>query len=239
MNKSETQFVIDDEHEGLAIRYGFDAIKSFGPKAQMGLLEERSANGPFFDLDDLLARVEKKSLNKTALRALAMSGALDAIHPSDNRMEIFQLICILREFKDDLTAEIQAFNKKAQLEKEKEYVGVYLSGHPLDGIGVPVDWDDIPDDETIITTGVVVRKKEVLTKKKQEPMAFLTIDFLEGARDLVIFPRDYIDVRGLLQEDLVVKVRCHYKYNPMRDERSLIIDRLDIPKRINRHILQK
>lgn len=239
VNKSETQFIIDDEHEKSTIRYGFDAIKSFGAVAQKALLDERNANGPFHDLEDLLARVPKKSLNKTSLRALSLSGALDSIHPSENRMEIFQLICILRGFKDDLTAEIQAFNKKAMLEKEKEYLGAYLSGHPLDGIGVPVDWEDIPDDDTIITTGVIVRKKEVLTSKRQEPMAFLTIDFLEGPRDLVIFPREYADVRSLLREDLVVKVRCHYKYNPMRDERGIIIDRLDIPKRINRHILQK
>lgn len=238
INKSDIQFTIDDSHDGLAIRYGFDAIKSFGPVAQKAVLMERM-NGLFYDLEDLLARVPRKSLNKTSLRALTLSGALDSIHPSENRMEIFQLICILREFKDDLTAEIQSFNKKAQLEKEKEYVGVYLSGHPLDGIGIPVEWENVPDDETILTTGVVSRVKEVLTKKTQDPMAFLTIDFLEGSKDLVIFPRDYEDVRPLLQPDLVVKVQCFYKYNPMRDERSLIVKRLDIPKRINRHLLQK
>lgn len=230
VNNSKLGFSIENND----IRFGLEAIKGFGAVAINNVLEAR----PFMDLEDMTGRVPKKGLNKAALKALALSGALDTmVSDHFNRYEILQQVYLLRGYDEDLTSEIDHFNNKVKLETEKHYLSVYLSGHPLDGIGVPVDWANIPDNEKVISSGMVADIREILTKKG-DPMAFIKIDFLEGQHDMVCFPMTYADIRGIIKKDMLVKVECNFKYNPQRDDRSLILDKITIPKRVNKHLFE-
>lgn len=230
VNHSNLGFSVEGDH----IRFGLEAIKGFGAVAINNVLDAR----PFHDLEDLMVKIPKKGLNKAAIKSLSLSGALDTMAPDHyNRYEVLQQAYLLRGYDEDLTSEIDHFNNKVKLETEKQYLGVYLSGHPLDGIGVPVDWDNVPDSEKIISSGIVADIREITTKKG-DPMAFIRVDFLEGQKDMVCFPMTYATLRGVLKKDMLVKVECNFKYNPQRDDRSLLLDKVTIPKRVNKHLFE-
>lgn len=231
INNSGVGFTI----EGDDIRFGLSAIKGLGQAAIGHIIDAR----PFYDLEDLLDKIPKKGLNKGALKVLALSGALDSLYPTaSNRMDLLQTAYLLRGFDDNLELELDSFNNKTMLDLEKQLLGVYVSGHPLDGIAVPVNWAQVPDDELVISSGILAEKREIVTKKG-DPMAFIKVDFMEGQKELVLFPRQYESVRGTLKKDMVIKVECKFQTDHRRDSRSLIVEKLTVPKRINKHLFDK
>lgn len=231
INKSDVGFSI----EGDDIRFGLSAIKGLGQAAISHIMEAR----PFYDIEDMLDKVPKKGLNKGALKVLALSGALDSLMPTaNNRMDLLQTVFLLRGFDDNLELEIDGFNKKVMLEHEKKLLSVYINGHPLDGIAVPVNWETLPDDELVISSGILADKREII-RKKGDPMAFIKVDFMEGQKELVLFPRQYDLVRGILKKDMVIKVECKFQTDHRRDSRSLIVEKITIPKRINKHLMEE
>jgi DNA polymerase III alpha subunit len=73
--------------------------------------------------------------------------------------------------------------------------------------------------------------------KRGDKMAFINVDLLEGNKRMVLFPDVYATVADQLKKDLVVKVTCYTKYNPQYDERSILVKKITIPKRVNKHLL--
>lgn len=230
INLSQQGFMI----EGEAIRFGLGAVKGLGAASVQNIFEHR----PYYDMEHLITTTPKKGLNKKSLKILALSGALDSLVANeDNRQRILEIGYTIRGDKDDISVDVDNFNKKVKLEFEREYLNIYMSGHPLDSMAVPVEWENIPDDEKIISTGLVIEVREIITKKG-DPMAFLKVEFMEGVQDMVCFPIQYADVRGIIKKDMIVKFECHFKYNVQRDDTSLIIDKLTIPKRVNKHLFE-
>jgi DNA polymerase-3 subunit alpha len=220
--------------EGSNLRFGLYSIKNLGEAAVDHILVGR----PFENLEDLITKIPKKQLNKKSLEALAFSGALDNLASDfDNRMGIMAEIHRIRKDKLDLTEEIAAFDHKAKLEKEKELLGLFVSGHPLDGYAQPVDWDYIPDNVPFDAAGVVTSFKETVTRGGGK-MAFINIDTLEGAKRVVLFPDAYKDVEGQLDKDLIIKLTLYKKYDARYDERSFIVKKINIPKRVNKGLLK-
>lgn len=229
VNKSARGFGIE---EG-AIRFGLAGTKGLGDAVIQHIMEAR----PFTSLSDIVERVPKRQLNKRGLSVLARSGALDELGgEAINRIAILQEIHFIRGDKDDLSDEINQFTDKKKLEAEKELLGLYVSGNPLDDIAKPVNWDFLGDYETVDTGGIITSFKAMKTKKGDE-MAFLNVDTLEGNKKLVLFPDVYAPFVGQFKKDLIVKIQCYTKYNPQYDERSIIVKKLTIPKRINKHLL--
>jgi DNA polymerase-3 subunit alpha len=216
------------------LRFGLYSIKGLGEAA----VERIIAGRPFTSLEDLITRIPKKELNKKSLESLAFAGALDELAPEfENRMAIMQEIHRIRKDKLDLTEAVAAFNHKAKLEKEKELLGLFVSGHPLDGYAKPVDWDYIPDGVPFDTAGVITSYKETTTKSGTK-MAFVNIDTLEGAKRIVLFPDAYKEVEGQLDKDIVVKVTLYKKYDARYDERSFIVKKINLPKKMNKGLLK-
>jgi DNA polymerase-3 subunit alpha len=202
-----------------AIRFGLSSIKNFGEGIAHAILDERNAKGSFTSLSDFLARVANKSLNRKSLESLIKGGALDRFtEGSGGRGHLITHIETLLAFHRDATAEkpqdslFGAFSlaptltlpaphgetpAAEQLAWEKELLGIYVSGHPLDAhesyrAKAGTDLKRIKEDplpgRTIILPVLIMETKIHLTKGGDR-MAFVTFEDMTGSIEGVIFPK--------------------------------------------------
>jgi DNA polymerase-3 subunit alpha len=227
VNKSGYGFVI----EGTNLRFGLNSLKGLGEVALERIIEER----PFVDLEDAIKRVPKKFLNKRVVDVLSLCGAFDDLANEKNRMKIVEKAYKLRgEKKFDLTSFIENFDQKAKLDHEKAILGVYVSGHPLDGYATAVGpWLEKSEGDRFDTAGIIAEFNVIKTKKGDE-MAFVDLDTIEGLQTIVIFPQQYSSIRGQLVEELIMKITVQVEYNAVRGERNYIAKKITIPKKINK-----
>jgi DNA polymerase-3 subunit alpha len=230
INKSETGFTIEDTD----LRFGLLSIKGLGAGVMPHIISSR----PFHSVDHLITSMTKRQLNKGVVDVLCRSGALDELGKDiGHRMQILQYCYGLRGEKEDITELVKEFNEKKKLEYEQELLGIFISGHILDGYTKPINWDNMADEHPFDTAGIITSFKETVTRKG-DAMAFVNIETLEGSRRIVLFPTVYIDIAGQLEKDLILKLTLYKKYDPKFDERSYIVKRITIPKRINKSILE-
>ncbi|HEX8591536.1 MAG TPA: DNA polymerase III subunit alpha [Candidatus Paceibacterota bacterium] len=222
VNESGTDFTVvpGEGNAAGAIRFGLTSIKNFGEGVAVAILEERLANGPFATLSDFLARVAAKSLNRKALESLIKGGALDRF---GDRTYLLDNIETLLVFHRDATQEapqdslfggmalaptlhLPAPNPSAEptrrsvkLEWEKELLGIYVSGHPLDDheatcakatTSIAKVLADPQAGLPIILPVLIAEVKTHLTKGG-EKMAFVRFEDKTGSIEAVIFPRLY------------------------------------------------
>ena len=244
INASISDFLIQSDTQ---LRYGFGSIKGLGVAA----IDEIIAKKPFSDLNDFIQRTTKKQVNKTSLKALVFSGCFDSLAgPVRNRMEIFQIMLHLRGDTDDLSKEIAGFTKKQMLDEEKRLLKIYMSGHPLEDIAKPTDWEAAEEGEAVITHAIVKRIKQVMTKKGK-PMAFLTLEFLEKEVEAVCFPNLFakefafrkgdpeITIGKALKENMIVKVKGFLQEDQSGNRNSFVWNELAIPVRVNKDKMQE
>ncbi len=214
INESATQFNVSSD---TTIRFGLGAIKNVGHNVISIIVEERQKNGPFKTLADLLDRIWTRDLNKKSLEALTKSGALDAF---DERNHIlFNIERVLEYMRDiharpaDQTSLFGLIDNKASLpalklmpttpatqdEKlawEKELLGLYVSGHPLEkfkeqiGKSPPIKTlKERAMGKTVRIYCILTEVKRILTKQG-EPMVFLKLRDASDEIEGVMFPRD-------------------------------------------------
>lgn len=239
VNKSMHQYTITEDGD---ILYGFDSIKGISQNGINEIIEKR----PFEHVAQLIDRSQKKNLNKKNIKVLALSGAVDSIASTvGNRMQILELLYKMRGDKEDLSEELAAFNKRKLLELEKEYLGVYVSGHPLEGISRPVDWEEAEKDRETITAHAMLSDIRRITTKKGDPMAFVVLQFLEkDIPDIPLFPHLYsrmvafrkgdpeVPLGDLLKENMILKVSGKFEENN-RDELQFMLKQVTIPVKVN------
>lgn len=243
INHSELVFVAKSEDE---ISFGLLAIKNLGRGSINALLQERKTRGPFADLSDLLRRMQGKEWNKRGVESLIRSGALDAFShhrrellsvyeawmdqiDADQRRNIEGQLTLFGEGaattqRDQTIPVLEEFPWMTLLTMERETLGLYLSGHPLDEFSALAERLDlvplkrfvqqeqegevselagVSDGAMVTLLGVVQSKKEHFTKKK-EPMAFLTLEDQDGEVEVVVFARLYRQVQHLLAPGMSV-----------------------------------
>ncbi len=216
---------------GGAIRYGLSAVKGAGRPAIDGIVKERKANGPFKDLQDFIDRTLNTDVNRRIIENFIKAGAFDSF-PTNRRqmMTIFgqMLDRAAQRRKTDLAGQISLFDfvpeedkaafqiqvpkldeyeKEELLAYEKEVLGIYISGHPLEkyeeqwrrGIShltsdffAPEEGEaqKIREGERAVVGGMITGKTIKPTKNNQM-MAFLTVEDLVGTVEVIVFPRDY------------------------------------------------
>ncbi len=231
------------------IRYGMYAIKSIGRQVIDIILTERKANGKFTTLSDFLSRVAGREVNKRAVENLIKAGACDGL--DGNRQQMLLVYNILidnlnQEKKNSLAGQMSLFDLVSEEEKkayevrfpnveeyskeiklgfEKEVLGIYLSGHPLEEYEEKwrknisaVTADFILDEETnavkvkdnqSVVIGGIITEKTIKYTKQNKAMAFITIEDLFGTVEVIIFPRDYEKYSRCLNEDEKVFVAGH------------------------------
>ena len=232
---------------GDSIRYGMSAIKSVGETVVDSVIEERTLNGPFKDLKDFISRMSGKEANKRTIENFIMAGAFDGFGKNRKQMMLTYpdiLDQVTNEKKKNATGQmslldfmqeedtsafdvsypdVPEFSKDIVLKNEKDVLGFYVSGHPLD------DVKDILKNETDVTSNdfvideeteqtVVVDNRlytlggliETVTNKitkRGENMAFITVEDMYGTVEVVVFPKVYEKYRKFIEKNEAVIIK--------------------------------
>ena len=221
------------------IRYGMSAIKGLGENVTDAIVRDREERGPYKSLTDLIERLAG-SINKKGLEALIKSGALDGLSGSRReKMAVYEQVLdsISHEKhskmagqlslfdiapKDDLSAlevkmpELGEFDVETKLAFEKEMLGVYLSGHPLESYqdmlksvcnasSLDFAYDEeegmvnvAPGKDYIL--GGIASVVNIKLSRNNQRMAFITLEDLVGSVEVIVFPRDFENYKDLIEE---------------------------------------
>jgi DNA polymerase-3 subunit alpha len=233
------------------IRFGLTTIKNFGEGIAEAIIEERKKNGHFTSLSDFLTRVHDRNLNKKSLEALIVTGALDRF---DLRGKMHANIENLLAFNKEHVAGKEAnqdslfggmdtavnalvmnpapdVSTEQKLLWEKELLGVYVSGHPLDRFADELQKratitqikNDGRNGIPVVTAGMIETVKELLTKKGDR-MAFIQLSNLTDTIEMVAFPEVYQAHREFLAPGSCVAVKG--KLSIRNEEPSVLLDKL-------------
>jgi DNA polymerase-3 subunit alpha len=223
-----------------AIRYGLSAIKSVGRPVIESLVREREENGQYRSLKDFMER-NSPQMNKRAVENFIKAGALDCLDGNRRqKMLVYQKISdsISQEKKNSLAGQmslfdlvseedkkefeirmpdVEEFGKEELLGYEKEVLGIYLSGHPLENYRemmektISAKTSDFQQDEETnlpkvmdgqkVIIGGMITDKTIKYTKNNKVMAFLTVEDLVGTVEVVVFPRDYEKSQQFLNEE--------------------------------------
>ena len=221
------------------IRFGLAAVKNVGEGAVEMIIAEREANGPFASIFDFCQRVDSTKVNKRVLESLIRCGALDATGVYRSR-----LMAVMEEALDygqriqrernsaqmslfdsgsgeDLVINLPAippleeWDDREKLQQEKETLGFYVTGHPLDQYKpllekfTNVDALSIREtaDKSAVRIGGTIAGAKVIRTRKDELMGFATVEDLNGSVEVVVFPSVYASCADLLTADRPVLVQ--------------------------------
>ncbi len=232
---------------GSSIRYGLSAIKSVGRPVIETLIAERTLGGPFRSLADFIERMADKDVNRRALENFIKAGAFDGLggnrrqfmmsysallddanqkrkQSMSGQMTLFDFVPEEEKVRYEMhLPQVEEFSKEERLAMEKEVLGIYVSGHPLEEYEekwrkniTHVTSDFVMDEETgevaaqdgdtALIGGMIVGKTIKYTKNNKT-MAFLTIEDLYGTVEVIVFPRDFELYSLKMQEDSKVFIR--------------------------------
>ena len=243
INEGERDFSVSDGN----IRYALSAIKSVGRSVIDSIVRERTERGPFASLKDFIERLSGKEVNKRTVESFIKSGAMDCFHVTRRQlMMVYVQVMdqVNQERKKSMTGQMSLFDfvseeekaefdvhypnvgeydKELKLAFEKEVLGVYISGHPLEEYGkflmknvTAVTTDFYLDDETgaarvrdnqSAVIGGMITSKTVKVTKNNQLMAFVSLEDLVGTVEVIIFPRDYEKYQQYLGEDQKIYIR--------------------------------
>jgi len=232
-------FTVIKEKEGLdSIRFGFYTIKNLGSDISDAIIEERKKNGKFNSIEEFLERVTHKNLNKKSLEALIKSGAMDSfgdrgvlIANMENLLEFNKSFS--KQNKDQASLfggslapksvlkleDAEVANQEEKLAWEKELLGLYVSGHPLEKIRDRIEKTGVSFakikasgiDGKSIVAGAIVQGVKVIITKKNKQMAFVQLEDLTGTIEAVAFPEVYKNHMHDLEEDKILAIKAKIK----------------------------
>ncbi|HEV3393855.1 MAG TPA: DNA polymerase III subunit alpha [Chthoniobacterales bacterium] len=236
IDKSALKFT-PEEHDGkMAIRYGLAAIKNVGEAAMQLSIEERERAGDYISLDDFCGRIGTRIANRKMLESLIKAGAFDFI--GRDRAELYacideSLACAAAAHRDRTAGQVSLFDDEMhaattrqravtpwtdheKLSYEKELLGFYVSGHPLDayvdlfaaknyqpisGLG------DLEDRSQFRTAGAIAQVDKKFTRKEGKPFAVIWIEDLTGTIEVVVWNDVYVTVSEILAPGRVIEIR--------------------------------
>ena len=231
---------------GNGIRYGLSAIKSVGRAVVDVIIAERENGGLFKSLDDFVSRMSNKEVNKRTLESFIKSGALDTL-PGTRKQKLIVSGDLLeskaREKKTVMEGQLSFFDIATEEEKdnfqitfpnvgeydkqtllafEKETIGIYVSGHPMEeyrelweknvtaktsDFVVDEDGKTVVEDNSNVVIGGMITSKKVKTTKTNQLMAFITVEDLVGTVEVLVFPKIYEKNRQAFTEENKVFIR--------------------------------
>ncbi|MCQ2513164.1 MAG: DNA polymerase III subunit alpha, partial [Lachnospiraceae bacterium] len=242
INEAESGFAA----RGKNIRYGLSAIKGVGRNVIDDIVNERNQFGPYADIYDFCQRLVNKDVNKRAVENFIKAGAFDSFGMTRKQLiHIYMDVMdkVANDKKSDISGQLSLFDIAGEdqkssfmirvpdvgefepsvlLEFEKEVLGVYISGHPLNEYRAIMEKnanarsiDFLVDDEgkvtvtdqSIATVGGIISAITRKSAKNGQPMAFLTLEDLYGSMEIIVFPRDYANNRALIEEGNKVLIK--------------------------------
>ncbi len=243
INEGESGFSVS----GNEIRYALTAIKSVGRPVIDAVVTERKARGPYTNLEDFITRMSDKEVNKRAFEHFIKAGALDSLggtrkqfmsvyiqimdniqHDKKNnmagQMSLFDIVS--EDQKEDFEVkmpDVGEYSKEMKLAFEKEVLGIYISGHPLEEYQemwhkniTNTTADFLLDEENgemavqdgrMATIGGIISEKKIKYTKNERVMAFLQVEDLLGSVEVIVFPGQYERFGRDIAEDNKVFIR--------------------------------
>ena len=236
INESLIDFSVNNDK----IRFGLAAVKNVGKAALQSIIEERSENGKYNSLEDFCNRVDSRKVNSRVIESLIKSGSFDSIgckrsqlmaiveqamekakavqrDKQSGQLSLFALspVTDTTDKSAIILPDIPEWDERLRLTQEKETVGFYITGHPLD--------EDIHEIKTITDTdiaglaeygedqpvriGGLIRSCKQLKSKKGDPMAFIVIEDLLNAVEVIVFPNTYAECYSLLSSTETIIVQ--------------------------------
>ncbi len=247
INTSEYRFTVDDQGR---IIYGLGAVKGVGAAAVENMLEERQRNGPFVDLFDLCRRVDLRKVNRRVLESLIRAGAFDGLAANRatlmaqlpealrlaeqnsraddaGQVDLFGLPAVATPVPTAVNiADVPEWDQEQRLKGEKETLGLYLTGHPIerfetelkhiithrlaeltnDNNGTGSRRYGNNDNKRVVVAGLVVSIR-IRTANRGGRMAFVTLDDRSARLEIRVFPEAYEQCRKLLVSDAILVVQ--------------------------------
>ena len=251
INKSLTYFNVEDH----AIRFGLGGLKHVGTALTDSIIKEREENGEFKSFDDFITRAVKVGVNKKAIECLILSGAFDAFgHSRSQYMAVYEKVVerAVKEKKSNQIGQmsffgenkledtidypdIKEFNKKTLLKYEREIIGVYLSGHPLQDYvkkfdnytltsdmladtqsdemsedenfeGEATNETNLQDGQPFVCGGIITAVSKKRSKSGRD-MCYLKLEDLKGTIEITFFSNAFSKYRNVLEEDNLVTIK--------------------------------
>lgn len=239
INKSYSSFSVEGENN---IRFGLGTVKNVGISFMDKVVEERKTGGSFASFTDFAKRMSGKDLNKRAVEGMIRVGAFDAIVPERNRLlasyeEIMD--SAMSEKRNNIEGQINLFGgllgasekvkdelsyappmpKGMILEMEKEFAGMYFSGHPLDdyrgvadasiydriGAILKAEEGEYNDGDNVTVAGIITSRRDKITKNNTL-MSFAVIEDFTGSVEVIVFPKTLSKVDSILKEGEIVRL---------------------------------
>lgn len=250
INKSLTYFTVENG----AIRFGLGGLKHVGTALTDSIIKEREENGLYKSFDDFITRAVKIGVNKKAIECLILSGGFDAFgHTRSQYMAVYEKV-VERAIKDKKSnqlgqisffgedklvdtidyPDIKEFNRKTLLKNEREIIGVYMSGHPLqdyvkkfseynlssDMLSSGLENEDIEDEnfdrgdedpivqdgQSFVCGGIITAVNRKRTKTGRD-MCYLKLEDLKGTMEITFFSNAFSKYRNVLEEDNLVTIK--------------------------------
>ena len=263
INEGERDFSVSNGK----IRYALSAIKSVGRSVIDSIVQEREARGPFVSLKDFMERLSGKEVNKRTVESFIKAGAMDGLHATRKQlMLVYTQVMdqVNQERKKSMTGQMSLFDfvsdeekadfdvhypnvgeydKESKLAFEKEVLGVYISGHPLEEYekflmknvtAVSTDFyldDDtgesrVRDNQSAIIGGMITSKTVKITNNNKR-IANITLEDLVGTVEVIIFPNDFEKHQRYLNEEQKVYIRG--RVSASEDQQAKLICEKIIP----------
>lgn len=237
------------------IRFGLHSVKNLGNEISDYIITEREKNGRYTNLSNFLERVQHKNLTKKSLEALVKCGAMDEF--GERGQMIFNMedeLGYSKSLGNINTAQTSLFGLMAspasipllrlkecepakpfeKLTWEKELLGLYISGHPLDKYREKLlarEWNNkkikesASENQIVTVIGIIEEMRDLMTKKN-ERMAFLKVADLEDSIEVVVFPRTFDQFKDILAAEKCVAIKG--KFSKRNGDASVIADAIKI-----------
>jgi len=237
INTGEGKFVAKNGR----IQYGMEAIKGVGSNAVAVFVEEREENGEFSSIFDFSSRVDSRTCNRKTYESLIKAGAFDSLHK--NRAQLFATLDDVISYgarkqeeerlnqanlfgsengnqaglSEPKLADVSPWSNIERLNKERELIGFYLSGHPLGKFKEDIKLfckhnlssetlRQLNDRESLTIAAIITSVKRV-TDRKGRPFAFIQVEDLKGNIEVIAFSKTYDQYLGLIQVDNIVQIK--------------------------------
>lgn len=250
VNESEGGFsIIKDTDDKEQIRFGLYTIKNLGVDISDAIIKERDMNGHYTSLEDFIRRINHKNLNKKSLEALTMCGALDAfaernelLHNVDSILEFHKDVVKSNAKQESLFAigtlstfvmkKAKPADQRIKLAWEKELLGLFVSGFPLDpwkekiiARGVTIDKVHTEyKDGKEVSLAVIVENLKITVTKKGDKMALLRLRDYTGTIEVALFPEAYKRFKNNIALDVPLIVKG--KISTRNNEKTMILDEI-------------
>ena len=264
INESRLKFTV----VGGAVRFGFSGVRNAGDGVIEEIIRARTEAGGFTSFQHFIDSLDVAKVNKKAVESLIKSGAFDCLN--ENRAQLMAVYEKLLDSAHDISRnnvpgqlslfgdlelmggsgagrlsfempKIRNFSRKQRLEMEKEVLGVYVSGHPLDDFKErieaisSVDTEKLSDPRNVglsdgarVTMGCMIRSMRTMITKKNALMAFLQVEDLYGNAEVIVFPKVYEQVRHVIAADRIVVVSGRLQMREEEPVKLLASDIVDI-----------